>query len=106
MARMLADAQHRIGNQHGQGFHRRDFASVTTEQPWSLNNTALKYIRDSHEEPRGTPTVEFVDLFDKDPYRIHTLRRGTGEDYSFEAAMVRAVHGQRHDAGVAEQALW
>ena len=109
MERMLEDAHHRISNQDGRGFHRRDFASVTTKQPWHLNKTALKYIRDSHEEPRGTPTVEFVDLFDKDPIQDPDAPQRNGGGLQFcgaISAMVMAVHGQRHDHGVPEQALW
>ena len=32
------------------------------DQPWKLNNTALKYLRDAHEMPRGTPTLRGLDL--------------------------------------------
>ena len=30
-------------------------------QAWALNNTALKSIRDSHENPLGVPSVSEVD---------------------------------------------
>ena len=55
------------------------------DQAWTLNNDALKYIRDTHEEPRGTPNVPFVDLFEEErPLEIMTLVRGTGMGYEFE----------------------
>ena len=50
-------------------------------QTWSLNNTALKSIRDTHEDPPGTPTTNGVDLFDQDPFLIKTLVRDKGMDY-------------------------
>ena len=50
-----------------------------------MNNDALKFIRDTHEDPRGTPKVELVDLFEVErPYEIMTLVRDTGMDYKFQ----------------------
>ena len=49
-----------------------------------LNNNALKSIRDTHENPRGVPTVTHVDLFDQDPYLIKQVVRGKGANYTLE----------------------
>ena len=54
------------------------------EQQWSLNSTALKYLRDIHEAPRGTPAVEQVWLWNKDPCDIMTLKRTNGTHYTLE----------------------
>ena len=43
-------------------------------QPWKLNNTALKSIRDSNELPVGVPIVWGIDLFESDEYEIWTDR--------------------------------
>ena len=51
------------------------------EQAWELNSTALKSIRDTHEFPAGTPYTRRVDLFDKDPFYIFTLKRSSGTAY-------------------------
>ena len=58
-------------------------AAMTVKQPFRLNNTALKWIRDSHENPRGHPTVEEVDLTDSDPLQIGVLVKTQGMDYGF-----------------------
>ena len=59
-------------------------AAMNVTQPFSLNNTALKWIRDTHENPRGHPTVEEVDLTDSDPLQIGVLVKPTqGMDYGF-----------------------
>ena len=58
-------------------------AAVTVKQPFRLNNTALKWIRDSHENPPGHPTVEEVDLTDSDPLQIGVLVKTQGMDYEF-----------------------
>ena len=43
-------------------------------QPWKLNNTALKSIRDSNELPVGVPIVWGIDLFESGEYEIWTDR--------------------------------
>ena len=53
-------------------------------QPWKLNNTALKFFRDSNEHPPGFPTIPFLDLFEDD-LQIDTLARDNGMDYAFGA---------------------
>ena len=52
-------------------------------QPWKLNNTALKWFRDQNEMPRGTPTVEELDLTSEQEIMIQTLVEPGGQDYSF-----------------------
>ena len=39
-----------------------DLGSLRVSQPFKLNNVALKWIRDSCEDPRGTPTTDCVVL--------------------------------------------
>ena len=63
---------------------REDLARVIIVQPWRLNNTALKWIRDTHENPRGCPTIDFVDLTLKDPLQIGVLENQGGMDYWFK----------------------
>ena len=55
-------------------------------QSWHLNNTALKFIRDSNEDPPGCPQQQIIDLF-KDELEIKTLRRGFGEAYELVLPM-------------------
>ena len=52
-------------------------------QAWPLNNTALKSIRDSNEDPPGFPN-NGVDLFHIDPFLIKTLHRSKGMDYELK----------------------
>ena len=54
---------------------------VAKPQARALSNTALKSIRDTHEDPPGFPTVHRVDLFNEDPFLIKTLVRSHGMDY-------------------------
>ena len=61
-----------------------DLARERVGQPFKLNNIALKYIRDSNENPPGHPTTDRVDLTDFDPYQIGVLEKGTGMDYWFK----------------------
>ena len=56
------------------------------QQAWSLNSTALKHIRDTGEDPPGIPILDpggldGLDLFDRDPFPIMTLKRSTGMHY-------------------------
>ena len=39
-----------------------DLGSLRVSQPFKLNNVALKWIRDSCEDPRGNPTTDCVVL--------------------------------------------
>ena len=52
------------------------------QQAIKLNNTALKWIRDTHENPPGTPTVQYVALTQyHTAYQIGKLGRCKGEEY-------------------------
>jgi hypothetical protein len=50
-------------------------------QPWPLNNTALKSIRDSSEDPPGTPINTGVELINSVVHEVLTLHRGKGMAY-------------------------
>ena len=62
----------------------KELEAIKVQQPWNLNNTALKYIRDTHENPRGFPTVRYVDVGSQDIWYIGKLQRSSGEDYTFD----------------------
>ena len=51
--------------------------------PWTLNNAALKYIRDTNERPPGNPVVVEVDLTTQEELRIGVLHRTKGMAYTF-----------------------
>ena len=57
---------------------REDLDAVEIQQPFRLNNMALKWLRDSGEEPPGFPTIARVDTTDRDPLDIGVLER-TGQ---------------------------
>ena len=52
-------------------------------QAWKLNSTALKFIRDSNENPPGYPVNQGVDLFLHGSYPVMTLQRTIGTRYAF-----------------------
>ena len=52
-------------------------STAGTTQPWALNNTALKSIRDSLECPPGHPTIWGVDLFDDEIFMIWEESEGS-----------------------------
>ena len=61
------------------------YASISKQlvtQPFQLNNTALKFIRDTNEL-NGTPTTESVELTMFDPYDVGVLVRDKGMEYTF-----------------------
>ena len=62
----------------------KDLARVRVTQPLKLNNIALKYIRDSNENPPGHPTTHRVDLTDFDPLQIGVLEKGSGLKYRYK----------------------
>ena len=70
-------------------------------QTFKFNNVALKWIRDSHENPRGWPTTTIVELTDTDPLQIgvidewNGLQLQTGRDNS----MVMEANVGRYDSG-------
>ena len=75
-------------------------------QPWKLNNTALKWLRDTHENPPGIPTVPELDLTSQEEIMIQTLVEPGGQDYSFTApptAMVMAENAQWLQRGELEE---
>ena len=57
---------------------------IRVTQPFKLINVALKWLRDTHENPRGFPTVETIELTDTDPLPIGVIETTTGMDYSFK----------------------
>ena len=74
-----------------------EIATHTVTQPFRLNNVALKWIRDTHEDPPGFPSVERVELTEHDPYMIGVIDKTVGMDYSF-------FEGQQQPSSV--PALW
>ena len=54
-----------------------DLASLRVSQPFKLNNVALEWIRDSHEDPPGHPTTDCVDLTLSDPLQIGVVEKTT-----------------------------
>ena len=79
---------------HGSGASNQDESRVYTYQEiiahkgtqgWRHNNSALKWLRDSNESPRGTPTVVGVDLTPHDTIRFARLERTTGTAYAFSS---------------------
>jgi len=70
------------------------------KRAWELNNTALKSIRDTHEDPRGFPTTNHIDLFGQDPLSHQDI--GAGHRHALflggaTNAMVMAGDAERHD---------
>ena len=63
----------------------QDLARLRVTQPFKLNNVALKWIRDSNENPPGTPTIDCVDLTLSDPFQIGEIEKNSGMDYNFKA---------------------
>ena len=61
-------------------------ARLRVSQPFRLNSIALKWIRDSHENPPRFPTTDCVDLTDRDPYHIGVLDGNRkGMEYKFQS---------------------
>ena len=60
-----------------------ELAQVRVAQPFSMNSVALKWIRDSHENPPGKPTTLCVDLTNTDPMQIGVIQKNTGMAYTF-----------------------
>ena len=63
---------------------QEDLARVVVNQPFKLNNLALKWIRDSHEDPPGNPITDRVDLTHSDPLGIGVIERDGGMSYRFK----------------------
>ena len=62
-----------------------DLAQLRVVQSFQLNNVALKWFRDSHENPPGKPTTDCVDLTKSDPMQIGVIEKNTGMEYAFKA---------------------
>ena len=62
---------------------REDLDALPVTQPFNRNNTSLKWIRDTSENPPGFPTTNQVDITDSDPMDIGVLDRTSGMAYSF-----------------------
>ena len=61
----------------------------TTPHSTALNSTALKWIRDTNEDPPGFPTVECVDLTNGEVIWIGQLLRDKGMEYSFDKTILQ-----------------
>ena len=79
------------------------FKDIPVTQSWRLN-TALKYIRDTHEDPPGYPRVPFVDITHKDPLPIGVLLRTTGMGYAFQENATQPWSWRQMVAGWGEEA--
>ena len=55
----------------------------TQQTDRKVHNTALKWFRDTHEDPPGQPTVSRVPITYDDPIEIGVLDRGRGMAYTF-----------------------
>ena len=58
----------------------RALAEIHLTQVFALNSIALKWIRYTHESPPGRPTVDWVELTDKDPLQIGVADKSHGQD--------------------------
>ena len=63
---------------------REAIDALEARQAFSLNNIALKWIRDTSEDPPGVPRVNLVDLTEKDPMAIGVIDRTRGIAYRFK----------------------
>ena len=57
----------------------RALAEIPLIQIVALNHIALTWIRDTHESPPGWPTVDYVELTDKDPLQIGVPEKSPGQ---------------------------
>ena len=65
-----------------------ELEAMPNTQPYAMSSTALKYMRDMNEQPRGEPKAPAwngIEITDQDPIPIGVLLRTTGMDYSFQA---------------------
>ena len=51
----------------------QDLGATVVRQPFRLNNVALKYIRETHENLPGQPTTDCVDLTDRGPMQVGVI---------------------------------
>ena len=82
----------------------QDLAGVQITQSFKLNNVALKWIRDSHEDPPGHPTTDCVDLTGSDPYEIGVIERHGGMEYQFVAGRTQPWSWRQMLAAMSAQA--
>ena len=82
-----------------------ELREMKVEQQFKLNNTALKWIRDSHEEPPGYPTHERVDLTETDPLSIGVLERSKGMSYRFVPKAIQPWSWREMLAGLRPDAM-
>ena len=61
-----------------------DLEQMRVKQHFQLNNIALKWIRDTYEDPPGHPTTRCVDLANSDPLQIGAIDKHTGMSYRFK----------------------
>ena len=62
-----------------------DLGEVEVKQMFRCNNVALKWFRDTNEDPPGWPTRAAVDLTDKDVIQIGVIDQDKGKSYKFRA---------------------
>ena len=86
-----------------QAMRADSFKDIPVTQSWRLNNTALKYIRDTHEAPPGYPTVPLVDFTDKDTLPIGVLLRTKGMGYAFQENATQPWSWRQMIAGWSEE---
>ena len=55
-----------------------DLTEIEASQEFATNTVALRWIRDCHENPRGCPTVDHVDLTKRDPLPVGVLDGPSG----------------------------
>merc|ERR1712016_291801 len=71
-------------------------------QSFTLNNVALKWIRDQNENPPGVPTTDCVDLTETDPIQIGVIVKREGNGLQLQRgrdnAMVMATDVGRYEA--------
>ena len=62
---------------------RAELDALRLTQPFDKNNIALKWLRDTSEDPPGFPIRRCVDITAQDPMDIGVLHMRTGMAYSF-----------------------
>eukprot|EP00959_Pyramimonas_sp_CCMP1952_P118753 2482625-Pyramimonas_sp.AAC.1 len=62
---------------------RADLDALPVTQSCKLNSIALKWVRDTAENPPGFPVTPCVDITDSDPMCVGVLERTTGMACSF-----------------------
>ena len=104
------DGTHAAVAAHGDGTHAavaahpNALAEMRVTQPFTLNNVALKWIRDQNEKPRGFPTTSCVDLTETDPIQIGVIVKREGNGLQLQRgrdnAMVMATDVGRYESPI------